>query len=301
MNPQSSGYGGGGGSSATGNPTDPKPHPLQVLMTRLGVTSKMTPDEILKRGLAVSARIKLKQDNANANAAQDPILDNTYFYGAPFTNSSDNRAWGATSVIGGNGIVNGVGIGSGSGMGNAGGDATKGSTQWETSNVVQPGTLLQQQPQGNVPQKQPCPFFAQGYCRYGDFCRYDHGTAANTETPTPIAGAGANANANANANAHAPPPHGVQIQSYGQAQSLTGGNGMGHNFQGNVNGDACAICLEEPANVFRRYGILPGCEHVFCLPCIRAWRRANEHTPRGYVRYVTDCVTSIHCPLSVVH
>ena len=34
----------------------------------------------------------------------------------------------------------------------------------------------------------------------------------------------------------------------------------------------CGICLEQPAQENKRFGILPACPHVFCLECIRKWR-----------------------------
>jgi E3 ubiquitin-protein ligase makorin len=42
----------------------------------------------------------------------------------------------------------------------------------------------------------------------------------------------------------------------------------------NVSGDiTCTICMEEvTAEVGRRFGLLTGCTHAFCLECIREWR-----------------------------
>ena len=44
----------------------------------------------------------------------------------------------------------------------------------------------------------------------------------------------------------------------------------------------CGICLEVPplskgdAKAWARYALLPGCDHVFCIKCIRQWRAANK-------------------------
>lgn len=41
----------------------------------------------------------------------------------------------------------------------------------------------------------------------------------------------------------------------------------------------CGICFEvitEKMNREHRFGILPNCNHVFCLHCIRKWRQAKN-------------------------
>jgi hypothetical protein len=40
----------------------------------------------------------------------------------------------------------------------------------------------------------------------------------------------------------------------------------------------CGICFENPLLKRERYGILVGCDHPFCLACIKAWRGA-QHGP----------------------
>mmetsp|Transcript_14485 Transcript_14485/g.22016 ORF Transcript_14485/g.22016 Transcript_14485/m.22016 type:complete len:204 (+) Transcript_14485:128-739(+) len=37
----------------------------------------------------------------------------------------------------------------------------------------------------------------------------------------------------------------------------------------------CSICYEYPPSLGRRFGLLSACDHVFCLDCIRQWRRAD--------------------------
>ena len=42
---------------------------------------------------------------------------------------------------------------------------------------------------------------------------------------------------------------------------------------------SCGICFEvimEKANGEQRFGILPNCNHCFCLSCIRKWRQARQ-------------------------
>lgn len=41
----------------------------------------------------------------------------------------------------------------------------------------------------------------------------------------------------------------------------------------------CGVCFEvimEKANGEQRFGILPNCNHCFCLTCIRKWRQARQ-------------------------
>jgi E3 ubiquitin-protein ligase makorin len=53
---------------------------------------------------------------------------------------------------------------------------------------------------------------------------------------------------------------------------------------------SCGICFEvimEKANGEQRFGILPNCNHCFCLSCIRKWRQARQFENKiiRYVRY----------------
>lgn len=41
----------------------------------------------------------------------------------------------------------------------------------------------------------------------------------------------------------------------------------------------CGICFEiiiEKSKGEKRFGILPNCNHIFCLECIRKWRSAKN-------------------------
>lgn len=44
----------------------------------------------------------------------------------------------------------------------------------------------------------------------------------------------------------------------------------------------CSICLQSVLVEGRRFGLLPRCNHVFCLDCILAWR--NSRPPTGISR-----------------
>lgn len=41
----------------------------------------------------------------------------------------------------------------------------------------------------------------------------------------------------------------------------------------------CGVCFEvvrEKSGRAKRFGILPNCNHIFCLECIRKWRQAKQ-------------------------
>lgn len=62
----------------------------------------------------------------------------------------------------------------------------------------------------------------------------------------------------------------------------------------------CGVCFEvimEKANGEQRFGILPNCNHCFCLTCIRKWRQARQFDNK-IIRACPECrVTSdFVCP-----
>lgn len=212
----------------------------------------MTPAEILKRG----AEIRRSMTSA---AALEDEYDDAYFFGAPFAATSGpsghdqpTSAWGNHQVIGGSSSSVMTQLPSVPSVNNTweGGEAASPNTKWQHNNIIQE-RLRNVVNKVSETKKKPCPFFAQGYCKYGEFCRYSHEAAAVTAEPaTTLAGG----------------PNDDSVQQDHQQQFL----------DEERNEDHCAICLEHPADRFRRFGILPACEHVFCLPCIRTWRKSNN-------------------------
>jgi hypothetical protein len=53
----------------------------------------------------------------------------------------------------------------------------------------------------------------------------------------------------------------------------------------------CAICLERVQAKGERFGLLLGCEHAFCLKCIREWRSMaqQEHASQASTEAVRSC------------
>lgn len=63
----------------------------------------------------------------------------------------------------------------------------------------------------------------------------------------------------------------------------------------------CGICFEviteKTSRSEHRFGILPNCNHIFCLPCIRKWRQAKNFDST-IVRACPECRVESHyvCP-----
>lgn len=58
----------------------------------------------------------------------------------------------------------------------------------------------------------------------------------------------------------------------------------------------CGICFDtimEKAGREKRFGILPNCNHIFCLECIRKWRQAKQFEHK-ITRWVFFCVAVIY-------
>ncbi|GBG34640.1 E3 ubiquitin-protein ligase makorin-1 [Hondaea fermentalgiana] len=112
--------------------------------------------------------------------------------------------------------------------------------------------LQTQQPSGFVhdaKSKAPCKFFMRGECRFGERCRYTH--------------PGADGNGGY---AMSPAPH-------QQSAPMSAESAMDQ-FERQASRELeCGICLEVIAsNKDGRFGILTGCDHAFCLSCIKNWR-----------------------------
>ena len=99
----------------------------------------------------------------------------------------------------------------------------------------------------------PCPFFAKGYCKYGDFCQLRHdandllNVAKLNETKTTTTAAAAAATTTATSSS---------------ISSTT---------------EVCGICLEPASQKNNsKFGLLSGCNHVFCFDCLMEWRKQGS-------------------------
>lgn len=62
----------------------------------------------------------------------------------------------------------------------------------------------------------------------------------------------------------------------------------------------CGICMDvvlekEPISE-RRFGILEKCHHVYCLSCIRKWRRSKQYESNQHIDNALDPVVTRACP-----
>lgn len=97
------------------------------------------------------------------------------------------------------------------------------------------------------PQKlrKPCKYFQTGYCARDDKCWYTHDLSnAPSCFVADMAAAAAHGTAASSSVEHG------QAQAHGPERP------------------ACSICYESPST----YGLLSGCDHIFCLPCLKKWR-----------------------------
>jgi hypothetical protein len=101
-----------------------------------------------------------------------------------------------------------------------------------------------------------CRFFQNGYCRNGSLCRFLH---LNSENLIDRRGLG-------------------QIHELASSQKdLEESNYTQQRVKENLSQEeVCGICLESD---IKTYGLLMGCDHLFCIVCISAWR--SEANPRG--------------------
>ena len=93
-----------------------------------------------------------------------------------------------------------------------------------------------------VVQEQVCRFFIQNKCLKGDLCQYSHDL-----TPSELT------NSEHNTCSGSP--------------------------QDSICETPCSICLQPVISEGKRFGLLPRCNHVFCLDCILSWRAKSASDP----------------------
>ncbi|POM76250.1 Zinc finger, RING-type domain containing hypothetical protein [Phytophthora palmivora] len=95
-----------------------------------------------------------------------------------------------------------------------------------------------------------CTFFLQGLCRYGDTCFYAHSLPERVENEEDMLAMG---------------------EEIRLSQDLE-----------------CGICFENIIKKGERFGLLSGCNHSFCLSCLRNWRSSDDQ-PKQTVRQCPVC------------
>jgi len=127
--------------------------------------------------------------------------------------------------------------------------------------------------QYNTPQKKKnasCKFFLMGRCTKGEFCNYRHDVNLESINKTPM-----------EQRLNKKPI----LCKFFQAGSCLKGDSCNYSHDVKTlevivettpqkDGElSCSICLENCESAKKRFGLLNGCDHVFCLECIREWRK----------------------------
>ena len=122
----------------------------------------------------------------------------------------------------------------------------------------------------------PCTFFARGRCRFGDRCRFMHGTATTTDEPLE-------------------PLDDVKIAA------VTLPNEPIFTNENPETELSCCICFETVSAANNKsFGLVSGCDHSFCLSCLREWRYSKSNASdatkqcpvcRVAINYVVPCTS----------
>jgi E3 ubiquitin-protein ligase makorin len=122
-----------------------------------------------------------------------------------------------------------------------------------------------------------CPFYEMtGACPWNDKCEYLHGLECEMCFK------------------HCLHPHDMNQQKEHRRQCISNHeNEMEKAFAvQRSEGQTCGICMEVVVDRLiwseRRFGILSGCDHCFCLSCIRKWRN-SLHTSKKIIRACPIC------------
>eukprot|EP01029_Cantina_marsupialis_P022003 TRINITY_DN534612_c0_g1_i1.p1 TRINITY_DN534612_c0_g1~~TRINITY_DN534612_c0_g1_i1.p1 ORF type:complete len:409 (-),score=104.70 TRINITY_DN534612_c0_g1_i1:103-1305(-) len=84
-----------------------------------------------------------------------------------------------------------------------------------------------------------CHHFLNGYCMFGDSCMYRHEATLQ----------------------HSADEIAKKSEEFKESKDAE-----------------CGICFENPLEKGEKFGLLSGCDHCFCLNCIRRWRNDNDQT-----------------------
>jgi E3 ubiquitin-protein ligase makorin len=101
-----------------------------------------------------------------------------------------------------------------------------------------------------------CHFFLLGQCRYGSQCRFSHAL--------PVGGM-------VEAQKQTPCPYFLRGSCrFGDACVLR------HDAADLASDMTCGICLDDMRG--KKFGLLSGCDHAFCLDCLRTWRATKSES-----------------------
>ncbi|TPX39063.1 hypothetical protein SeMB42_g06489 [Synchytrium endobioticum] len=123
----------------------------------------------------------------------------------------------------------------------------------------------------------PCKFFARGNCRRGDQCAFVH---AGQPMLPPVCFAPARSAPPSSSSSKTPAQHSKS------AAQPTKEPVIGSTENHAEDEIICAVCFEKPTV----YGLLPECDHIFCIDCVRQWRdRSNKTEALANSNVIREC------------
>lgn len=127
---------------------------------------------------------------------------------------------------------------------------------------------------------QVCAHYLMGSCRYGASCRRLHPPGVTLQGVGGTVGGGDGHGAAETGVAAAGGPHGGGEEAHEAARgggfdSLAMASGPATGGAATASAE-CGICFDRPRGRGGRYGLLSGCDHPFCLDCVRQWRSADD-------------------------
>lgn len=150
------------------------------------------------------------------------------------------------------------------------------------ADTVKANTVINNEPE-RPPSEELCPFFAEGDCPFPE-CRLVHGEVCELCQKAYLHPS----------NEEARKAHIEKCEKELEQE-------MEFSFAiQNSMGKTCGICMDvvlekEPVSE-RRFGILEKCNHVYCLSCIRKWRRSREYESSQHIDNALDPVVTRACP-----
>lgn len=142
----------------------------------------------------------------------------------------------------------------------------------------------------------PCPYFAKGKCRHRERCYFSHDNGILPRQPEDAGNVRSNIqiiSSNTNTALTVDPPHrGEQDDTFPpQGDENSSDDGID-----NDDGHKCGICLNNVAQIGKRFALYSNCSHCFCYDCARGWHRKQPAVKRSQGIDVDRTLLKHSCP-----
>lgn len=136
--------------------------------------------------------------------------------------------------------------------------------------------------------REACKFFAAGYCAHGDQCAFLHATRDGGNATQDTVSSSKKPICNVAAVSPRTDSIARKPMVISQMKGFSVERGMDdaaswmqptEEEMAHSRGECCAVCLEPVVQSGLWFGLLDGCSHAFCLPCIRKWRETHVKRP----------------------